>query len=261
MNRAATTALIAVACLAVPAAASASVATTTSVNRHTDRAALNAYATYLQSLEAGKASAVAAEQLFASNTTATCYKALAPLATSQSVPAGTSAALTSIGDEIGADAGLEFLTSAATPMSQLASTLAGLHWGSYGPALTVKRFLAANQELTALAPSNLCKDANWVFTQAQEDAPEVTVPAATTTFLETYTTDSNNANQRLAAFVKLLDSYATSSDTPVATKIDLLAAKVNALSSAAITAGTNSLFRSLGIPVAAAAASFPAPKY
>jgi hypothetical protein len=254
MNRAAATALIAVACLAVPAAASASVAST-NMNRRADRSALSAYATYLQSLVAGRSSGVEAEQLFASDTADTCYNALATLATSQSVPPGTSTALTSIGDEIGADAGLEFLTMATTPMSQLATTLGTLHWGTGGPATTVKRFLAADEALMAVQPSNLCGDANSVTSEAQGNAPQVTVPPATQTFLTTYTSDSGVANTRLTAFVKLLNSYATSSDRAVAAKIDLWAIKVNNISTLEITAGTKSLFHALGIPAAQAAAA------
>jgi hypothetical protein len=246
MNRAAATALIAVACLAVPAAAGASVAST-AANRRADRAALSAYATYLQSLAGGKSAGVEAEQIFSSQTAGTCFKALGPIATSQSVPAGTSTALTDIGDEIGADAGLEFLTSASTPMNQLASTLAPLRWGTFAAATAVKRFLTAEDALIALEPSNLCGDALSVASQA--NAEQVIVPPATQTFLDTYAAASTVANARLTAFVKLLDSYVISSDRAVATKIDALAARVNDLSTTAIAAGTKSLFHALGVPV------------
>jgi hypothetical protein len=256
MNRAAATALIVVACLAVPAAASASVAAT-NISRRADRAALSAYATYLQSVVSGRASGVEAEQLFASDTEITCYKALTPIVTSQSVPAGTSSALTSIGDEIGADSSLEFLTSATMPMSQLATTLSSLRWATSAPTTTVKRFIAADEALMALQPSNLCGDANSVASEA--NAQQVNVPPATQTFLETYTSDSNLANTRLTAFVKLLDSYVTSADRSVAAKIDLLAARVDGISSATITGGTKSLFHALGIPATAQAAAALAP--
>ena len=258
MNRAAATALVAAACLAAPAAASASTAST-AVNRHADRAALNAYATYLQSLVAGKSSGVDAEQIFSSDTAATCYKALAPIATSPSVPTGTSTALTNIGDEMGADARLQFLTTVTTPMSELATTLATLRWGTSGPAVTVRRFLSANQTLMALQPSNLCGDANNVASQAGEQ--NVSTPQATLTFLNAYQTDSSVANTRLTAFVKLLDNYATVSDKPIAAKIDLLAARVNQISTATITAGTRSLFHALGVPVDAAASATQASAY
>jgi hypothetical protein len=246
MNRAAATALIVVASLAVPAAASASVASA-ATNKRADRVALNAYATYLQALADAKSSGLVAEQLFSSETAGTCYRALGPIATSQSVPAGTSTALTGIGDEIGADAGLEFLTSAATPISQLATTLAPLRWGTPGPATTVRRFLAADEALIAVEPSNLCGDALSVA--SQDTAEQVSVPSATQTFLGTYAADSSAANFRLTAFVKLLDSYVISSDRAVATKIDFLAVKVNNVRTAVIAAGTKSLFHALGIPV------------
>ena len=252
MNRAAATALIAAACLAVPAAASASVAST-NLNRRADRTALTAYATYLQSLVAAKPAAIDAEQIFASATAATCYKALEPIATSASLPAGATTALTGIGDEMGADARLELLTSATTPLSQLATTLGSLHWGTAGPATTVKRFLAAAQTLIAMVPSNLCGDANSVASQTS--AQQITVPPATQTFLNAYTSDSAAENIRLTAFVKLLNSYATSSDRATAAKIDLLAVKVDSLSALVITTGTKSLFRALGIPATQAAAA------
>jgi hypothetical protein len=252
MNRAAITALIAVAFLALPAAASASVAPTI-INRRADRVALNAYATYLQSLVAGRPSGVEADQSFASGIATTCYRALAPIATSQSVPAGTTTALTSIGDEIGADARLEFLTGATTPLSQLATSMANVHWGTTTQATTVRRFLTAEAALMALPPSNLCGDANSVASES--GAQQVTVPPATQTFLETYTAESAVANTRLTEFVKLLDSYATISDRSVAAKIDLLAAKVDGASTAAITTAAKSLFHALGIPAATAAAA------
>jgi len=253
MNRAAATALIAVACLAIPASASAAVATgasaaSTVANRRADRAALTAYETYLQALVAGKPAGVEAENLFASNATSTCYKALEPIETSATVPTGTSAALTSIANEIGADAGLEFLTMAVSPMSQLATTLSTLRWGTSSPATNVKRFLSADEALMALAPSDLCSDALSVASQST--AQDVLAPPTTVTFLATYQADAALANTRLTAFVKLLDTYATVADKQVAAKIDLLAAKVNNLSTLAITTGTKSLFRALGIPVA-----------
>ncbi len=257
MNRAAITALVAVACLAAPAAASASDTGTTITNRRADRTALNAYATYLQSLLSAKSAGVEADQTFASNTSTTCYRALEPITASQSVPAGTATALTSIGDEIGADARLEFFSSATIPMSQLAATMATLHWGTSAPATTVRRFLTAQQTLMAMAPSNLCGDANTVASEA--NAQQVSVPPATQTFLSAYASDSSAVNTRLTAFVKLLQSYATSSDRAVAVKIDLLAAKVDAVSTVAVTSGTKSLFHALGIPAAAAAtAAVPA---
>jgi roadblock/LC7 domain-containing protein len=268
MNRAAVTALIAVACLAVPAAANASVAST-NANRRADRAALNAYATYLQSLVADKASGVDAAQLFTQDTRTICYKALEPIAASQSVPAADLSALTSIVGEIDADAHLEFLTTATTsigqpattPLGQLATTLSSLHWGSGAATSTVTRFLAADEALAVLPARPLCSDADSVAAQAQTNAPVVTVPPATQTFLETYKSDSSVANARLAAFVKLLNSYVTSSDSGVATKIDLLAIRVKSISTAVITTATKSLLRVLGIPApqaAAAAAAAPA---
>ena len=253
MNRAAATALIAVACLAIPASASAAVATSASAastvaNRRADRAALTAYETYLQALVTDKPEGVEAETLFASDTNTTCFKALEPIESSTTVPAGTSTALTSIANEIGADAGLEFLTMAVTPMTQLATTLSTLHWGTSAPATNVKKFLAADEALMAVPPSDLCSDALNVASQSTAD--EVTAPPATVTFLATYEADATQANTRLTAFVKLLDTYATVADKAVAAKIDLLATKVNNLSTLAITTGTKSLFRALGIPEA-----------
>jgi hypothetical protein len=254
MNRAAVTALIAVACLAVPAAASASAAST-SISRRADRAALSAYATYLQSLVADKATGVDAALLFTQNTKTVCYKALVPIAASPSVPAGDLAALTGVVDEIGADAHLEFLTSAATPLGQLATTLSSLHWGTGAAAATVTRFLTADEALTALQPSDLCGDADSVAAAFQANPQQVTIPPATQTFLASYTADSSVANTRLAAFAKLLNSYAISSDSAVVARIDLLAVKVKNVSTVAITAATKALFRALGIPVTPATAA------
>ncbi len=267
MNRAAATALIAVACLAIPASASAAVTTTTTTtstspaataaSRRADKAALNAYETYLQALVAGKPDGVEADTLFATDTTSNCYKALEPIETSTTVPNGTSAALTSIANEIGADAALEFLTMAVTPMTQLATSLSTLHWGTPAQASSVKKFLTADEALMALDPSDLCSDALSVASQAGSD--QVTVPPTTVTFLATYQADSALANTRLTAFVKLLDTYATFADKAVAAKIDLLAVKVNSLSTLAITTGTKSLFKALGIPEADTASVHSAP--
>jgi hypothetical protein len=254
MNRAAATALVVVACLAISASASAAMTATsasaasTAANRRADKAALTAYETYLQALVADKPDGVEAETLFASDTSTNCYKALEPIETSTTVPTGTDAALTSIGNEIGADAGLEFLTMAVPPMTQLATTLSTLHWGTAAQATTVKRFLTADEALMALEPSDLCSDALSVASQSSDD--EVTAPPTTVTFLTTYQADSALANTRLTTFVKLLDNYATVADRAVAAKIDLLAVKVNTLSTLAITSGTKSLFKALGIPEA-----------
>jgi hypothetical protein len=257
MTRVSVTVLIAAACLAAPAvclaapsvtptATSASIGST-AINLHADRTALNAYATYLQAMVADRLVGTQAEQTFAATATSTCYRALAPIATSSTVPPGTTTALTDIGDEIGADAGLEFLTSASTPFSRLAATLTPLRWGTATPATTVRRFLAANTALLAIQPSNLCGDALSVASEAGE--PEVTAPPATVTFLSSYQAGTGLANTRLAAFVKLLDIYATNSDRSLATRVNTLADRINKLSGTAITAGTKALFIALGIPL------------
>ena len=252
MSRAAVIVLCLLACLALPVAASAVGPTPTLVNQRADRLALSAYETYLQALILSRPSTKTAELTFAASTASTCKGALATIASMSSAPSGSSAALLSIGQEIGDDANLEFILSgAASPFTHLSTSLSALHWAGANPSNTVKRFVLAENAMLALQPSALCADAYWVASKVS--SPPITTSPQTTTFLGTYEADSTMANTRLTALLKLLDNYETAGDKGLVSKINLLAKQVNTLNTNVVKLGTDALFVALGVPKASVA--------
>lgn len=240
-----------VALLAVPVAASASTPISAVVlNTRADRAALNAYQSYLQALIANRSTARTAESAYAANTSSTCKGALATIASMSSAPAGSSQALLSLGQEIGDDANVQFILSAAdTPFQHLSQTLSALHWAGGSVINTVKRFVNAENAMLALQPSQLCADAYWVASKVS--SPPITISPDTTSFIAAYQADSTLANTRLTSLLKLLDAYETPADRGVVTRINVLAKTVNTLSTNVVAQGTNALFAALGVPKAA----------
>jgi hypothetical protein len=204
------------------------------LNVSSGKAALNAYANYLQLLV--KAAPLAAQNTEALVEAATsgstgCRSALEPLTDpSYQVNTSVQSTLTLIGQEIGDDLSITFDDTALMPFEKLSTTLTRLHWvkGS-GAALVVKHFLATQDAALSMTPSSLCAD---VLSVASASPPKL--PLSAKLFLKEYTRDSNVADAGLASFLALLHSYETRSEHGLVTRIASLASQVNQLSQAAI---------------------------
>ena len=229
-----------------PAAATSPALSQRPVNQREDRAALSAYASYLDALLTNKPAERLQEQVFAAAIANSCKHALEPIATVSSVPSGWSTALTNIGTEIGADATVEFADATQASFDKLATALGALKWASASANATVKRFLAAQATFVLLQPSNLCGDALDVASET--NLQTIASPPGTLDFLGQYDTDSSSVNLRLNAFLKLLGAWETSSEQDLVIKIDSLARKVNVLTTTTIANGTTELKAALGIP-------------
>jgi hypothetical protein len=209
-------------------------ATPQPLNVSSGKAALNAYANYLQALV--KAAPLADQNTEALVETATsgpsgCRSALEPLTDpSYQVNTNVQSTLNLIGQEIGDDLSITFDSTALTPFAKLSTTLTRLHWvkGS-GAAVVLKHFLATQDAVLSLTPSSLCEDVLYVASASPSK-----LPLSAKLFLKDYTRASDVADAGLGSFLALLHSYETRSEHALVTRIANLASQVNELSQTAI---------------------------
>jgi hypothetical protein len=203
------------------------------------KTALNAYANYLQALV--KTTPIAqqntAEYVATESAPTGCKSGLEPLTDpSYEVNPNVQATLSLLGQEIGDDLSITFDSTALTPFTKLSTTLSRLHWvNGSGAALVVKHFLAAQETVLSLTPSNLCQDVLLVAVAPHK------LPLQAKAFLKEYTKDSNVADAALATFLNLLHSYETPSEHGLVNRIAILANQVNKLSQATIMANAAAL--------------------
>jgi hypothetical protein len=207
------------------------------------RAAMNAYANYLQALVKGSPVAQQNTAAYVATQTAPsgCKSGLEPLTDpSYEVNPTVQATLSLIGQEIGDDLSISYDGNALTPFAKLSTTLSRLHWvkGS-GAVLVIKHFLTAQETVLSLAPSSLCQDVLLVA------ASPLKLPLAAKAFLKEYTKDSSAADAALSAFLNLLHSYETPFEHTLVNRIANLATQVNKLSQATIMANAATLTTSL----------------
>ncbi len=239
--------------LAVPAAAQAATTptdttttgtTTTGSGARTDaisgRAALTDYQSYLVALVNGESAGQQRALAFAAVIKARCAGALATVATLPTTEVDQ-LALSDLGEELGADLTLEYLSEANAPFAQLSAQLGALSWSQPAPALVVEGLLQAEGRMLALAPSALCADA-----RALTHRP-LTAPAGSLAFLNSYLRYSAVLKARFESFLALLSRYATPSDAAVITAIDRLVAQFDASSTAAEKTGATVLLTALGL--------------
>jgi hypothetical protein len=198
------------------------------VNIASDRSALNAYATYLQSLVKSSLDGQASDSQYLSEISDGCKSELEPLTTSSGqVSTAVQTTLTAIGEEIGEDLAINFDTSAVTPFAKLSLTLDRLKWSARGRnAAIVKRYVDTQTALTQLEPGNLCADVELAAASPQ------TVPDTTRTFLKQYDKVATAANDGLTDFLDLLRTYQIPAEQKLVTRIATLATEFNKTSKA-----------------------------
>lgn len=215
-------------------------ATVTALDASSDLAALTAYRTYVQQLLAGSRQSQQLVGSFVSTSSQTCKGALTRV-NSLTRTQVSGPALRAFGQEIGSDLWLAFNAGSAKPLSGLATTLQSLTWSESAATQTVNSFIKAERAVVALAPSNLCGDA---FLLADRPTLE---PSSTATFLKRYLNARANLNNRLAAFLSLLERYQTPAATRIVATIDRLAGQFSGQSVTAQQTSANTLLSSLGL--------------
>jgi hypothetical protein len=161
-------AALASACTSAPAtAAPADVA-----SAHT---ALHVYKGYLTAVIRGERGSVKQADTFIASIAAKCPNVLAPL--NQVPPSSLNqSALTAFGVELGADIDLALFKSDRRAVRRLSAKVGRLHWSSRSRAKSIKRSLAAQRHAFALAPSDLCADAQALAASNGQSVAPGTAP-------------------------------------------------------------------------------------
>lgn len=207
------------------------------LNVASGRAALSAYANYLQALIRATPDAQQSTAAYVTLIESGCKSDLQPLTDpSYQVNANVQSTLNQVGQEIGDDLSITFDTGTLTPFTKLSTALTRLHWTKVSDGgMIVKRFLAAQGTALTIVPSNLCQDVQLVAASPQK------LPLAAKAFLKEYNKASNVADASLTSFLALLHAYETPNEHQLVTRIANLAAQVNRLQQATILANATAL--------------------
>lgn len=205
-----------------------------------DRAALTDYHTYLVALVKNAQTGVQRDAALTAKIRRRCSGALSPLT---SLPKGhvNSAALSDLGEEIGGDLAIEFLSEADKPFAQLSSALDALPWTEVAPPEAIQGLLSSESSVLGLGISSLCVDA-----RALAAHPRV-VPAGSQSFLGTYLNDSATLKQDLSVFLSVLSHDATAHQNQLIGAIDQLVAKFASISAQAERLDAASILSALGL--------------
>jgi hypothetical protein len=207
------------------------------LNVASGRAALNAYANYLQAFVKTAADAQQNTEAYVTTIESGCKSDLQPLTDpSYQVNANVQTTLNQLGQEIGDDLSITFDTGTLTPFTKLSTALTRLHWTKISEGgLIVRHFLATQGAALTIAPSNLCQDVQLIEATPQK------LPFAAKAFLKEYNKASNVADASLTSFLALLHAYETPNEHQLVTRIANLASQVNKLQQAAIMANATAL--------------------
>jgi hypothetical protein len=194
-----------------PAAASA-----TPLNARSDHVALHAYQSYLHSLVSLGPAWRRADSAYVASVSNQCPHVLKAL---KNARPGTFSqnALVTFGLEAGGDLDAAAYPLADSALSKLASTLAQLRWSGSGTKAAIRRFLAAEDSLVHLAPSDLCADA-----RALAAAHGRRTTAATRQWTNKFTHRATVATQDGATFRTVIERFATPAEHGTLTKINHL---------------------------------------
>ena len=223
-----------------PTTATTATTATTNSDRTSDRSALSDYRAYLLALVDGAPAGGRAAALFAASVNERCSRVLGPIA-SLSSSRVSSAALSDLGQEIGADLALEFLSEADQPFTQLSSSLTGLAWAEPAPAQAIHQLLSTEGAVLALSPSGLCADARELATRPGR------VPPGSVAFLSVYASDSAALKQQFNEFLAVLSRYATANDNNLIGEVNYLVARFGAVEARYEHRDASAILASLGL--------------
>ena len=214
--------------------------TTPSLNAASDHTALTAYQTYIQSLVANANLGRQRDAALVSTVASSCENALGQLNGEPSTPV-RQAVLANLGEEIGGDLALAFLSEAKRPFAQLSTVLGGLQWSYGAPAKAIRQLLWAEHAVLRMPPSDLCANASQVSSY-----PRV-IPTATQSFLSRYLAASANVSSRFHNFLTVLQRHETKADRPLVAEIDALVTQFGAASADAEQTYSESVMSNLGL--------------
>jgi hypothetical protein len=219
----------------LPGAASAQ-----SVNTSADLAALNAYHTYLDALNADSISSANGASLILDGVTNTCPGALSGL-TGLSAAQLKKSALSDFADEVDADLGLAYLAPSRPALNAFATSLTGLNWSTSTQDATTTHLISAERGMLRVAAPNLCADATTL------DAAPLSEPDTTGTFLRHYRRAAGNVRLALKAFQALVDRFETKSEHRLVSQINTLVAEFSSVSSLTEKTDAAAILSALGV--------------
>jgi hypothetical protein len=221
---------------AMPATAAAA-----QVDQRSDRAALTSYHSYLQGVSSRIPAVRKAESAFVSSISQRCAGALIPLK-NVSTASANQAALFDFGEELGGSA---FVVAYGTPsgeFAKMAVRLEKLHWSSPRTAKTVKRYVTAQEMLFAVAPGDVCTDAQaLVASRAQ------TVPPGAAQWFAQFRGAAVAQQSAAAAFGKVLDEFQTPVDRSLVASDSALLRSLNGKLKGVADSGATHIVHALGL--------------
>ena len=221
---------------AIPATAAAA-----QVDQTSDRAALTAYHSYLERVSSRIPVVRKAESEYVSSISQGCAGALVPL---KNVSTGSvnQTALFDFGEELGGSA---FVVAYSTPrgeFARMAGQLGRLRWSSPRIAKTIKRYVTAQERLFAVAPGDVCTDAQaLVASRAQ------TVPPGAAQWFTKFSGAAVAQQSAAAAFAKVLDEFQTPADKSLVASDSALLRSLNGKLKGVATSGATHIVHALGL--------------
>lgn len=210
-------------------------------NLASDQVALRAYRRYLRGLVSDIPAWRRADDSFIASITTTCPNALAAI-NALPVSSINQSTLSAFGEELVADLAVMSSMPDRAPLVSMAKTLSSLRWSDHKTGLKIQRYISTTRTVSALAPSDLCADA-----QALAASDTQTTPPGTLQWVATYGRDANRAAAANAAFIKTLTRFESPADMPVAAAINRLGARLRSAIKAVFTAEAPKLLSALGI--------------
>jgi hypothetical protein len=214
--------------------------TTSQTDAASNQSALTDYRRYLSALVKGTQVGVQRDASFAANIRQACTGVLSSVST---LPAAKVSAtvLSQLGEEIGGDLALEFLSEADQPFAQLSTALNSLPWTEAPPPEAIDGLLTAESAVLGLTPSPLCADARALAKHPRLE------PSGSKAFLGSYLSDSATLKQQLTDFLSVLSRFATTRDSHLIKSIDQLVAKFASASASVERADAATVLTTLGL--------------
>ncbi len=213
------------------------------LNTASDRAALNAYATYLGSVLRATSNGQAGDSAYISTISSQCRSALANLTQASQLNSVAQSTLTAVGEEMADDLSISFDASVAIPFSKLTASLQRLRWSHLSDGgQIVRHFIAAQSAVLYAAPSDLCQDALLAASAIPADRTAAqTIPQATRNFIKGYSKASRQANAALNNLLTLMQIYETGSERAVVARIGNLAGQISRITKSDVQSSAASL--------------------
>lgn len=205
-----------------------------------DRAGLVDYREYLRALVNDEELGAQRDQTFTNTIKQGCAGVLKPVSTLAPSKV-SSTVLSDLGEEIGGDLTLQFLSEADKPFAQLSSEFDSLPWTEAPPPEAIDGLLSAERALLALAPSQLCIDARSLALHPKLE------PAGSEAFLAHYLDDSATLKLALNEFLSVLSRFASSDESKLIKTIDHLVATFASTSAATERTDADTVLTTLGL--------------